>query len=62
MNKIIAVSVIALALTTGFTCSKNTPPEPVTETTVPAVQEEMAAPTDAAPAEATTETTVPASH
>lgn len=53
MNKIIAAAVLALAFTTGFTCSKNTPPEP-TPDTVPA-QEEMAAPTgtDAA-AEGTT--------
>lgn len=50
MNKIIAAAVLALAFTTGFTCSKNTPPEPTPET-VPA-QEEMAAPagTDASAA------------
>jgi hypothetical protein len=38
---IILLAVAALALTTGFTCSKNTPaPEaaPVTETTAPVTQ------------------------
>lgn len=61
MKATILLAVAALALTTGFTCSKNTPaPEaaPATETTVPAVE---AAPADAAaPAEGTvTETTAP---
>lgn len=50
MKTIIVASLIALAFTTGFTCSKNQPAadQPA------ATQEQMAAPTEA-PAEAPTE-------
>ena len=43
--KIIIAALAVLALTTGFTCSKNPP----AETAVPA-QDQMAAPVEAAPA------------
>ncbi len=58
MNKLVIASLMALALTTGFTCSKNAP-----EATAPAADQagmaapaEGAAPTEgaAAPAEGTT--------
>ncbi|MCE3009509.1 MAG: acylneuraminate cytidylyltransferase [Proteobacteria bacterium] len=55
MKLIVAAAVIALAFTTGFTCSKNTPAE------APATTETTVAPVDpAAPAAegTTTETTV----
>ncbi|MBL7543489.1 MAG: acylneuraminate cytidylyltransferase [Bdellovibrionaceae bacterium] len=41
MKLLLAVSLLALTLTTGFTCSKNTPEAPKTET--PAQQEPQAA-------------------
>lgn len=44
MKVIIAAALLALTVTTGFTCSKNQPAEQA-----PA-QEQMAAPTEAAPA------------
>ncbi len=51
MKSIVVASLIALAFTTGFTCSKN---QPTTET-APATQEQMAAPAETgAPAEGTT--------
>jgi hypothetical protein len=59
MKLLIAVSIIALTLTTGFTCSKNTPVEPQVQAPAqqdPAAtpsQEQMAqpaAPTEGAPA------------
>lgn len=56
MKIAVAVALFALALTTGFTCSKNTPTEATPES-APAAQEQMAAPTapEAAPAEAPAE-------
>jgi hypothetical protein len=50
MKLIIAAAVIALAFTTGFTCSKNAPTTeaPVT-TEAPAMPAEGAAPVEAAP-------------
>jgi len=45
MRTILFTSLMALVLTTGFTCSKNTPEEKAPE----ASQEQMAAPADAAP-------------
>ncbi len=62
MKTVVAVALIALALTTGFTCSKNQPAEMATETTVPA-QDSLGAPTEGAPADASaTETTVPSNQ
>lgn len=46
MKSIVVASLIALAFTTGFTCSKN---QPTTEAAP--TQEQMAAPTEGAPAE-----------
>ena len=51
MKSIVAASLIALALTTGFTCSKN---QPTTEAPAAPTQEQMAAPETGAPAEGTT--------
>lgn len=61
MKAIVIASLIALAFTTGFTCSKQAPTETApAEQTAPAAQEEMAveptpadqtAPTEAAPTE-----------
>ncbi len=45
MKSIVAASLIALALTTGFTCSKN---QPTTEAPAAPTQEQMAAPAEAA--------------
>ena len=59
MNKIIAAAVIALAFTTGFTCSKNAPPQATPETMPPA-QEEMTAPTTPPDAAAPAAETAPA--
>ena len=58
MKAILATALIALAFTTGFTCSKNTPAEPTATPAAP-TQEQMAAPapTEAAPAAAPTEGT-----
>ncbi|MFN8846410.1 MAG: acylneuraminate cytidylyltransferase [Bdellovibrionales bacterium] len=47
MKNIVIASLIALAFTTGFTCSKNQPAENAAPT-----QEQMAAPAEAAPADA----------
>jgi hypothetical protein len=47
MKNIVIVSLIALAFTTGFTCSKNQPAENAAPT-----QEQMAAPADPAAAPA----------
>ncbi len=49
MKSIVVAALLALAFTTGFTCSKNTPAENAT----PAAQEQMAAPAEgqAAPTE-----------
>ena len=56
---VVVAALLALAFTTGFTCSKNQPAETMTETTVPA-QDTMGAPTEIAPAAGSaTETTVP---
>lgn len=49
MKLVLAAALLALSFTTGFTCSKNTPAEAPTETTM------------AAPAE-TTETTMPSAE
>lgn len=67
MKATILLSVAALALTTGFTCSKNTPaPEAApaaTEATAPAAEAAPADAAAAAPAEGTTtETTTPETH
>lgn len=52
MKSIVVASLIALAFTTGFTCSKN---QPTTETAPAPTQEQMAAPAETgAPAEGTT--------
>lgn len=59
MKSIVVLALIALAFTTGFTCSKNTPTEQPAQQSAPA-QEQMtappadqpAAPTEGAPAEA----------
>jgi hypothetical protein len=70
MKKITAGLILALALTTGFTCSKNTPPEMnKTEQAPPPAQDQMGAPANtegaqpgtpgAAPAPTGTETTQP---
>jgi hypothetical protein len=60
MKAILATAIIALAFTTGFTCSKNTPAEPTATPAAP-TQEQMAAPaaapTEGAPAAAPTEGT-----
>ena len=53
MTKILIFALLALSFTTGFTCSKNSPPE-VNETPAAPSQEQMAAPQDASPA-----TTIP---
>jgi hypothetical protein len=60
MKTVVAVAFLALAFTTGFTCSKNQPAETVTETTVPA-QDTMGAPAESMPPAdgSVTETTVP---
>lgn len=51
MKQIVIASLIALAFTTGFTCSKN---QPATEAPAAPTQEQMAAPTEGgAPAEGT---------
>lgn len=47
MNKVLVTALVALAFTTGFTCSKNAPEAPKAEVAAP-TQEQMAAP--AAPA------------
>lgn len=47
MKNIVIAAVIALAFTSGFTCSKNQPAETAAPT-----QEQMAAPAEAAPTEA----------
>lgn len=47
MKTIVIAAVVALAFTTGFTCSKNQPAENAAPT-----QEQMAAPAEGAPAEA----------
>lgn len=59
MKSIVFASLLALAFTTGFTCSKNQPAEQGTEQAAPAeVPADAAAPADAgAPADATAETT-----
>jgi hypothetical protein len=49
MKLIVAGALIALALTTGFTCSKNTPPAEQQPATTPA-PEATAAPTEGQPA------------
>lgn len=55
--KLLVVALLAtLALTTGFTCSKNTPTEVKTETAPPPVQDQMGAPADGTAAPATGET------
>lgn len=47
MTKLVAAALLALAFTTGFTCSKNTPPA---ETEAPAVEVPAeTAPTEVAP-------------
>lgn len=46
MSKLIILSVLALAFTTGFTCSKNAPEQAASEVKAPA-QAEMAAPVSA---------------
>lgn len=56
MKSIVVASLIALAFTTGFTCSKN---QPTTET-APATQEQMAAPAETgAPADGMTAPAAP---
>lgn len=59
MKQIVIASLIALAFTTGFTCSKN---QPATEATPAApTQEQMAAPAEGgAPADAAAPTEAPA--
>lgn len=66
MKVLVVVSLIALTLTTGFTCSKNPPPE-ATQNSAPAQdpaaqpsQEQMAQPAPADGAEAPVETAPPA--
>lgn len=61
MKKIVLASVVALAFTTGFTCSKNTPAPEATPVTEAPAQEQMAAPAETAPAvdPAATPTTTP---
>ncbi len=62
MKLLTAALLITLALTTGFSCEKNAPPEPTTEMAPPA-QDQMGAPADGsepqmdgAPAEGTSST------
>lgn len=50
MKLIVAVALMALAFTTGFTCSKNTPTEQPAQQSAPA-QEQMTPPPAEAPAE-----------
>lgn len=51
MKAIVISALVALAFTTGFTCSKNQPaPEVTQEQAAPAPMEATPAPTDAAPA------------
>jgi hypothetical protein len=49
MKLLTAALLAMLALTTGFTCNKNNPPEPQTEMAPPPSQEEMGAPADGNP-------------
>lgn len=62
MKLTIALALLALTLTTGFTCSKNTPTE---EVAAPAVVEEATTPeetTEEAPAEMAPTETAPAGN
>ncbi len=53
MKSLVAALLVTLALTTGFTCSKNAPTEiNQNETAPPPVQDQMGAPTDPAAAPA----------
>jgi hypothetical protein len=58
MKGILAVALLALSFTTGFTCSKQAP-EQAAETAAPAAPTE-AAPTEAAPTEAAPTEAAPA--
>lgn len=64
MKSIVFASLLALAFTTGFTCSKNQPAEQGTEQVAPAeVPAEAAAPADAAaPVEGEVTTTTAPAH
>lgn len=63
MKLIVAAAIVALAFTTGFTCSKNAPEATPAEQTAPAMEaapaEGTAAPTEAAPTEAAPAETAP---
>ncbi len=53
MKAVVMAALVALAFTSGFTCSKNQPaPEATQEQAAPAVEAAPAAPAEAAPAEA----------
>lgn len=61
MKLLTAAMLVTLALTTGFTCSKNNPPEAQTEQAPPPpAQDQMGAPADATAAPADATTTAPA--
>lgn len=56
MKALLIASLLALSFTTGFTCSKNTPPEapattPATEMGTPPVDPATTAPTEPPPAD-----------
>lgn len=55
MKSIVVAALVALAFTTGFTCSKNQPAENAAPT-----QEQMAAPAETAPADAAATEAAPA--
>lgn len=46
MKIAVAAALLALAFTTGFTCSKNNPAEPPAQTEAAPPQEQMAPPTE----------------
>ncbi len=59
MKLVLAAALLALSFTTGFTCSKNTPAEAPTETTMAAPAETMESTETTMPAEESTTTTMP---